>query len=264
MQRISSSSMEGLRSVVHPDYAGMKSAALEQVVDDSIDALPDDVAENFLTTLGSLGKAAAPLAQRLGPGVAQGAASGAGIGGPWGALIGAGAGLASGALGGRGKPRTAAPIAGAAVGAAPSPVMPPSLPTGPAAAGTLLGLLQSPVVQQALLSQVLGQAGARQIATPSGVDVPRAAINGLLSQLLANATEGLPESEDVAEQDYLQGADGEFLIDPASLEQQAALVLAKLKQTFGTRSPFSEQLSEDSPSGNWAMADAVDDAVEFY
>lgn len=258
MQRLSSSSVEGLRSIVRPDYAGMRAADLEQVVDASMAELSSDVAENFLKTLGSLGQAAAPVLQRLGPGVAQGAASGATVGGPWGALIGAGAGLASGLLGGQARaPRPAAAATTGAPPTAPGPAAPPvpqSLPTGQAAAGTLLGLLQNPTIQQALLSQVLGASGAQQVATPSGASVPRAAINGLLAQLLANATEGLAESEGITEQSYLRGADGEYLVDPASTEQQAALVLSHVTQ------PLGESGSDES----WSDFDANDEAVEFY
>lgn len=259
MRRLSSSSVEGLRACVRPDYAGMPDEDLERIVDASTAELPSNVAEDFLQTLGSLGKAAGPLLQRLGPGVAQGAATGATVGGPWGALIGAGAGLASGVLSGQAKsPRPA--VAASAVGippAVPGPVgpsAPPGLPTGQGAAGTLLGLLQNPTIQQALLSQVLGASGAQQVPTPSGTSVPRAAINSLLTQLLANATESLPESESIAEQSYLQGSDGEYLIDPASLEQQAALVLSKLTRPL--RGLF--------PSEDWVEVDAYDEAAEFY
>lgn len=249
----SSSSIEGLRTIVRPDYSEMGDSDLEQVVDESMATLPADVAENFLSALGSIGKAAGPLVQRLGPGVAQGAVSGATVGGPWGALIGAGAGLTSGLLGGQAKSRPAG-SSSRVPQSSPTPAVPQSLPTGQAAAGTLLGLLQNPAIQQALLSQVLGASGAQQIATPSGAIVPRAAINSLLTQLLANATETLPESEDVTDQSYLQGSDGEFLVDPASLEQQAALVLSRLSRPFGGRAP-----AEDL-----ATADFDGDAVEFY
>jgi hypothetical protein len=237
----------------------MRAEDLEQIVDASMAELSSDAAENFLQTLGSLGKAAAPVLQRLGPGVAQGAASGATVGGPWGALIGAGAGLASGLLSGQAKPSRPAPAAAAAAAippvapGAPAPATPQGLPTGQGAAGALLGLLQNPTIQQALLSQALGASGAQQVATPSGTSVPRAAINSLLTQLLANATESLPESEAIAEQAYLQGSDGEYLIDPASLEQQAALVLSQVTRPL--RGLF--------PSEDWP-ADSNDETVEFY
>ena len=258
MNRLSSSGIESLRAIVRPDYAGMASGDLEQIVDASMAELSSEAAENFLKTLGSIGKAAAPVLQRLGPGVAQGAASGAMVGGPWGALIGAGAGVASGLLGGQAKaPRPSAAPAVGVPPAAPGPAGPsatPGLPSGQAAAGTLLDLLQNPTVQQALLSQVLGTSGAQQVATPSGTSVPRAAINSLLAQLLANATESLPEAESIAEQSYLQGVDGEYLIDPASLEQQAALVLSQI----------TRPLRGILPSEDWPAVDSNDEAVEFY
>ena len=261
MSRLSSSSVAGLRSIVRPEYANLGPADLEQVVDASMADMSSDAAENFLSALSSIGKVAGPALQRFGPGVAQGAASGASVGGPWGALIGAGAGLASGLMSSQAKP-PAAPSAppAPAVGsppAQPAPATPPTtppLPTGQSAAGTLLSLLQNPTIQQALMSQVLGASGAQQVATPSGASVPRAAINSLLSQLLANATEGLPESEEVAEQAYLQGADGEYLVDPASVEQQAALVLSHVTQPPGDSIPFE----------SWPDVGSHHEAVEFY
>jgi hypothetical protein len=223
--------------------------------------MSSDAAENFLSALSSIGKVAGPALQRFGPGVAQGAAKGASVGGPWGALIGAGTGLASGVLGSQAKPPAAPPAPRApAVGVPPSQLAPaaplatPSLPTGQSAAGTLLSLLQNPTIQQALMSQVLGASGTPQVVTPSGTSVPRAAINSLLTQLLANATEGLPESEETAEQSYLQGADGEYLVDPASVEQQAALVLSHFAQPPGDSLPFE----------SWSDAGSHDEAVEFY
>ena len=280
MTRLSSLSVEGLRSCVRPEYAGIPSEDLEQIVDASLDELPSDVAENFLQTLGSLGKAVAPTLQRIAPGVAQGALSGATVGGPWGALIGAGAGLASGVLGGQAKPPRPAPHAPAVSipPSAPTPSDPsaaPALPTGQGAAATLLGLFQNPTIQQALLSQVLGLSGAQQVSTASGTPVPRAAVNSLLTQLLANATESLPESESIAEQSYLQGDAGEYLIDPASPEQQAAHVLSRVTRSLPAVLPFDavesldipEWLTEDfsvADSENWQEADESGEAVEFY
>ena len=126
------------------------------------------------------------------------------------------------------------------------------MPTGQSAAGTLLGLLQNPAIQQALLSQVLGASGTQQVTTPSGASVPRGAINGLLSQLLANATESLPESEGIDEQSYLLGANGEYLVDPASPEQQAALVLSHFPRAW-----------RDIRFGRPDI-EAIDAVVEFY
>jgi hypothetical protein len=215
-----------LRHCLRPEFADVSGDHLEEVVAASMDNLPEAMAENFLKALGSLGKAAAPVLQRAAPGIVQGAASGASVGGPWGALIGAAAGGASSALGGakptRAAPGAAAPPAGMAPAAAP-------LPTGQPAAATLVSLLQNPTVQKALMSQVFGTSGTPQVTTATGTALPRGAINGLLMQLLANASEGLGESEELSEQSYLQGDSGEYLIDPASSEQQAALVLSHLQ-----------------------------------
>jgi hypothetical protein len=252
---LSSSNVDYLRECVRADYAQMPAEDLAEIVDGTLSELSPDAAENFLKALGSIGKAVGPVLQRLGPGVGQGAMTGASVGGPWGALIGAGAGLASGLLGGKAKaPRVPPRVPGipAMTGGAP-----PGLPTGRGAAGALLGLLQNPAVHQSLLSQVLGSAGAPRIPTPSGASVPRAAINNLLTQLLANATEDLPESEAADGESYLQGADGEYLIDPASLEQQAALVLSRLTRPLRALFP-----SEDAPA--FDAVEAFDEAVEFY
>jgi hypothetical protein len=121
------------------------------------------------------------------------------------------------------------PMPGAAPVPVPVPVPVPALPTGQPAAATLVSLLQNPSVLQALMSQVLGASGTPQVATPTGTSLPRGAINGLLMQLLANASEGLAESDSPSEQSYLQDDLGEYLIDPASSEQQAALVLSHLQ-----------------------------------
>jgi len=121
------------------------------------------------------------------------------------------------------------------------------LPTGQGAAATILSLLQNPTVQQALLSQVLGSSGNQQIAAPSGTNIPRGAINSLFTQLLGNASDALPESESISEQSYLQNATGEYLVDPASLDQHAALVLSHLQHTSTARvrSDAEDWIGED-------------------
>ena len=93
MLRLSPLSLEGLRLCVRPEFAAMPAEDLEQIVESSVSAVPQGIAEDFMKQLGSLGKAAGPTLQRAAPDMAQGAATGASVGGPWGALIGAGAGL---------------------------------------------------------------------------------------------------------------------------------------------------------------------------
>ncbi len=276
MRRGYSSEVEALRRSIRPEDADISQEDLDMIVGSALDELSDTTAEDFLKSLGSIGKAIAPTLQRAAPGIAQGAATGASVGGPWGALIGAGVGLGKELAGGQRKP------GGTVAPPAPPAIAPPvagkpavsTLPTGSAAAATLLSLLQNPAVQQALMSQVLGVSGSPNVKTPSGTDVPRAAINGLLTQLLANASEGLDESESVDEQAYLQGESGEYLIDPASPEQQGALVLARLQpdreSAFDPESSESDEAAEwtiealgDPESDEWVEFDSGE-AVSFY
>jgi hypothetical protein len=259
MPRFSPASFEALRAAVRTEYGGMEAADLEQLVEDAVSELPAASAESVWGALGSVGKAVGPTLQRAAPSMAQGAASGATVGGPWGALIGAGAGLASSALSGKGRPaKPAAPVAAPAAAAAAPQVG--ALPSGQSAAAMLLGLMQNRMVQQAILSQVLGSAGRQGVLAPSGAQIPRGAINNLLMQLLASASEALDESEAVDEESYLRGEDGEYVVDPASPEQQAAAVLAHLTRAAETveAEDAIEWIGEDV-----AFADEIE-SVEFY
>jgi hypothetical protein len=245
MPSLSPEAVEGLRTCLRPEYGNLRREHLQQVAASLMCDLPPAVAEDFMSTLSSLGKAVAPTLQRAAPSIIQGAASGASVGGPWGALIGAGAGLASSALGStKGAPAAAPPPAPAAApspapapaatqATVPAPAAPapaaPSLPTGQSAATTLFGLLKNPTVQQALMSQVLGDSGRPQVTTAAGTNLPRGAVNNLLMQLLANASESLPEQESVMDESYLLDSSGGYLVDPASLDQRAAAVLARLQ-----------------------------------
>jgi hypothetical protein len=289
---LSREALDGLRCCVRPEYAGLAAEDLHSIIDASISGLPGDTGEDFLSTLGSIGKAVGPALQAAAPDVASGAATGSAFG-PWGTLIGAGAGLTSSLIKSQTKtaPRPAAPAATApprapaiapaaqvppaapAVAATPAAAgaptaTPPSLPTGQGAAATLLSLFQNPTVQQAVLSQVLGSSGTQEVPTAAGQSIPRGAINALLSQLLTKASDGLPEAESISDQSYLQGADGAYLIDPASFDQQAALVLHYLRRKASARmqEPM-EWISEGSPdiaSEEWPEFDQISEAVTFY
>jgi hypothetical protein len=231
----------------------------------------------------------APTLQRAAPSIVQGATSGASVGGPWGALIGAGAGLASSALGGTKPAPSAAPRAAPAQAprpASPQAAAPPqspapappqsSLPTGQSAAATFFGLLKNPAIQQALASQVFGGSGTPQVTTAAGTTVPRGAVNNLLMQLLANASEGLPEQESAMDESYLQDASGEYLADPASVDQQAAVVLSQLQSEravpfvvdtgeFFTRVGWLPDESEASQTEGWPPGiDEASETVRFY
>jgi hypothetical protein len=286
MPPLTPETLEGLRTCLRPEYGDLRREHLEQVVASSVSNLPPAVAEDFMKTLSSLGREVAPTLQRAAPSIIQGAASGASVGGPWGALIGAGAGLASSASGSTKPAPAAAPApapaatpspAPAPQAAAPAPAAPaaPSLPTGQSAAATLFGLLKNRAVQRALMSQILGDSGTPQIATADGTDVPRGEINHLLMRLLANASEGLPEQESVMDESYLQDASGDYLLDPASFDQRAAVVLSRLQ--LESVVPFHvdpgefftpvEWMSDESEAGQaevWPGINEVGETVRFY
>jgi hypothetical protein len=301
MPRLSERSLEGLRSTIRSEYAGLPAEDLERVIESSIAGLPAGTAEDFMSTLSSFGKSAAPLLQRAAPDVAQGAATGATFG-PYGAIIGAGAGLVSSLIKSQEKPATAPPrppVASAPqpptsppsssapppltvapttpVTSAPQPSpsapaapVPPTLPTGQGAAATLISLFQNPTVQQALLSQVLGSSGSQQVQTDSGTSLPRGAINAVLGQLLTNASEALAESESISEQSYLQDAAGEYVVDPASLDQHVALILSHLQRRAPAQEHFEtadwdlEEVPAMESSEEWPEVDESVEAVSFY
>src|SRR5882757_8998166 len=229
MPRLSVSSLVGLRSVIRPEYTGLPAEDLERVLQDSISGLPAATTEDFMSTLSSFGKAAGPALQRAAPDIISGAAQGAQYGGIYGAIGGAGVGLASSLLKDQQKPAPAASTAPARVASSPPtattaptvstapPSSPPpaataaataasapGLPTGQGAAATLFSLLGNDAIKKALLSQVLASSGSQQVPTASGTSLPPGAINNLLTQLLANASEALWESESNSEQSYLQ------------------------------------------------------------
>ena len=290
---LSPEALDGLRSCLRPEYADLPRAHLEQVVASSLGGMSPAVTEDFMKTLSSVGAAVAPTLQRAAPSIAQGAATGATFG-PWGALIGAGAGLASSALSGAQPAPSAAPRAAPAPAPAPAPgpapgpappqaAAPPqspapvpaptqspapapaapaasALPTGQSAAATFFDLLNNPAVKQALVSQVFGGSGTPQVTTAAGTTVPRGAVNNVLMQLLAKASEGLPEHESAMDESYLQGASGEYLADPASIDQQAAVVLARLQSERAA--PFVADADEFFTPVEWMPDEAEEDQTE--
>jgi hypothetical protein len=291
MPPLSPEGLEGLRTCLRAEYGDLPREHLEQVLSSSMSDMAPAVAEDFMKTLSSLGRAVAPTLQRAAPSIIQGATSGASVGGPWGALIGAGAGLASSALSGTGAaaaaPKAPAPAAAAPQASAPAPEAPqaaapapaatpaPALPTGQSAAATFFGLLKNPTVQRLLMSQVLGDSGAPQVTTAAGTSVPRGAVNNLLMQLLANATESLPEQESATDESYLQDASGAYLVDPASFDQRAAVVLSRLQSEsvvpfrvdpgeFFTPVGWMPDEAEAGQAEVWPGVDESDEAVRFY
>ena len=310
---LSPEALDGLRLCLRPEYADLPREHLEHVVASSLGDMSPAVAEDFMKTLSSVGSAVGPVLQRAAPSIIQGAATGASVGGPWGALIGAGAGLATSALSTppapSAPPRAApAPAPGPAPApaapqaaappqppqpspatpspatpspAAPAPAAPAqpavpaaSLPTGQSAAATLFGLLKNPAVKQALASQVFGSSGTPQVTTAAGTTVPRGAVNNLLMQLLAKASEGLPEQESAMDESYLQDASGAYLADPASFDHQAVVVLARLQSeravpiVVETAESFTPvewmDESEASEGASDEASEGISETVRFY
>jgi hypothetical protein len=121
-------------------------------------------------------------------------------------------------------------------------------------------MVQNPTVLTALLSQALGAQGNPDIATSSGASVPRGAINGLLTQLLSNASNELPEAESISEQRYLRDGRGEYLVDPASPEQLSALVLFHIqpRESTAARKASKQDLFQ------WLDAGGSAESVAFF
>ena len=90
LPRLSSRDMDFLRQCVKPGLVGASNERLERIVSESLSSLPAATSEDFLSTLGSFGKAALPALEKAAPSVLQGAAQGGSVGGPYGALIGGG------------------------------------------------------------------------------------------------------------------------------------------------------------------------------
>src|SRR5580693_5653261 len=118
MPRLSGPGVDGLRLCIRPEYVGLPAEELERIIQASISGLPTATAEDFMSTLGSFGKAVAPALERAAPSAAAGAATGSTFG-PWGTLIGAGVGLTSSLLS-KGKPAPR-PAPAPAPAAAPPP-----------------------------------------------------------------------------------------------------------------------------------------------
>ncbi len=137
--------------------------------------------ENFLSTLGGVGRSVAPILPVVGAGV------GAVYGGPAGAAIGGQFGsVAAGALGGTQRPGQPPP----APQAPPPGIQPaPQIPGAPPAAAQLLQMCFRPEVLQALIAMLLGQAGAPNIPVgPANTPVPLGAFTNTISTLANQAS----------------------------------------------------------------------------
>jgi hypothetical protein len=234
---------------------------LEQVFPDRS---PGEV-EDFMGTLQSFAKQAAPLAQQALPGAIQGAQQGAMVGGPWGAVIGALGGGAASLL--------------SKQGGAPSPAPSPAQPTAPAqpvatpattgqqATADLLGLLSRPETMQALLSLLMAQAGRSNVTVGQNL-VPAQAFANAISETAARIGESAAPSEDDKALAYLRDSAGEARCDIANPADRARLLLGDLAEQARREAADQEALEEevrrrramppDSPDPLQAYLDVVE------
>lgn len=222
------------RKLLAPDFQDLPAEALEDLVHEAFgeDVSPEDI-EGFLSSLRSVGQGLSRVGRKIAPIAAQaapiaGTLVGTAFGGPAGAALG-------GALGG---------VAGTALRSVssssnrPGPtaqgrrsrsnqrrIRRPRVQPGTAAAG-LTGLLSNPGVQQGLMQLLMGSMG-RQNVRIAGESVPTAAIANALEVFAREAAaeyNTLHGASGDAVPRYLMDEYGEFLVDPASPEERAALI----------------------------------------
>lgn len=126
------------------------------------------------------------------------------------------------------------------------------------AATQLLSLLSSPAVQQAVMQMMMGQAGNSTVPA-GGTRLPVTAVTNLLGML---ANQASAEYNAVARPDmgesipyYLMGADGEFLVDPASPEQRATLVMELLVEDMANEG--SGDIGRDLDEAVWELHELI-------
>lgn len=249
-----------IRSALAPEFAALPAEDVEDLLESN--GLRAEAMENFFSDVGhafsSAAKAVAPIATKALPGIISGAATGCALG-PWGCLGGALIGGVGSALSsGGGKPAaggsSSSPV-GAIAGAIPAIAgamgggggvasgIAAALPAiaglvgggagGVAGnksnpAGVLLGLMQNPSVQQALMSLALGSAGKKDVPV-GGTPVPASAFANLVGTL---GTKAFTQAEATAEPSedlpaYLY-SNGTLTVDPAVPSQRAARLLEML------------------------------------
>ncbi len=240
-----------------PEYRGLPREDVEAVLEATFgEGFGLDEAEGFFDgigrTLSSVARVAAPVLQRVLPGIASGAAGGAALG-PFGAIGGALLGGLSSALGSKGP---AGPARAAVPGAAPA---------GPGGAvGQLLTALGSPTVQQALGSMMLGRAGGRTVPTPSGGQLPVAAVTSLLGMLANRASAEWEETfpaEDLGAESFGEG------FDLAAPEARAEWTLGQLapleaREEESSEEAASEEGLDEAESSDEGWIDELYDELE--
>ena len=220
---------ETLREVLHEDYADSPSEEMEEALENILNSISleegwnikkilRDVRKN--KTVGQVLQQGLPLA---------GATVGTIYGGPLGTALGGAAGnYAAQAF--TVKPKgTKRPSGPKNITRPSSSAVHPKKTSpngGSTAAAKLLQLTQNPDVLKSLLALSLGKHGKQEIKTDkSGKNVKVGAVMNLLSTLLSEAVDDADElARTGVQSSYLYDREGEFLVDPASLEQRAGLL----------------------------------------
>ncbi|HET9198988.1 MAG TPA: hypothetical protein VFN92_12140 [Solirubrobacterales bacterium] len=242
-----------------PEYRSLPREDVEAVLEASFgEGFGLDQAEGFLAdigrTLGKVAQVAAPVVQRILPGLASGALGGAALG-PLGAIGGALIGGIGGALGSKGPARPAPRPA------APGPAAVPAAASPGGAVGTLLAALGSPTVQQALGAMMLGRAGSRSVPTPNGGQLPVAAVTSLLGMLANRAS---AEWEETFAAEAPSGETAWEGLDLAAPEARAEWVLGQLAPLEGTTEEATgdEAVGDPEPGGEASDEGWIDELYD--
>lgn len=227
-----------IRRVMGSERERYDDEALEELLERTFPSAEPEEVENFMNTLQQFGRQAAPILQKVGPGMAQGAMQGSALG-PWGMLAGAVGGGAASLLGGGGPgaaPTPTAPVAArtAPVAAAPPMAMPPTSGAMPAPAAAapaqLLALLSRPETMQALLSMAMGQLG-RGTITMGQHQVPVPAFANAVAELASEAAHSVTRGRDDGS-GYWYDPHGAPRCDVVNPAARAALLWSDLVETI--------------------------------
>lgn len=205
-----------IRKVLGPQYRTPED--IEAILESA--NIDPEYMENFLSTLGDIGRRALPVAA---------AGVGALYGGPTGLAIGHQFGTAaSGALGGTQRPGQPPP----APQAPPPGIQPaPQILGATSAVWDLLKLILNPLVWQALMAMLMGGAGRPNLMVGNTLVPPGAVattIAELANQAAAEYNAVAPGGPEVPP--YLLDERGEFLCDPAVPQERAAVLVQRFNE----------------------------------
>jgi hypothetical protein len=251
---------DALRAALAPEYRTLPTEQLDALVAGAFESLSPEEAEGLGDVLKGLARAVAPVAARALPALAPLAAKvlpaaapiiGTVLGGPAGAAAVSALSQFAGQMIGGVAPPPGAPVMPSM---APAPAGAVAAPGGADAGGSaitqLLSLLKSPELLQSLLTQLLGNAGAR--AVPVGPEQVPATFGAFMNALSVLANQAASESvawygdaTEAESGEYLRDDHGSYLYDPAVPEERAAALVAHL------RAAEAERYGEDV--GGWLL-----------